>query len=216
MVQLARHGFVGAPDVVPLAREFRESHVFRLPDLLHSSLLGYLSSQLDSCAWTTRDDGKIAREALPENFGSTSALNFAANTPAFLALIREVTGCVEICGFKGRIYRMAPAADHFDSWHSDVGATTPDRLVGMSINLGRHPYEGGCFRLRDASAGTVLLELPNQRYGSAIFFRISPALEHMVTPVLGSEPKTAFAGWFYGNRTGYYDEIRRTIPDAAR
>jgi hypothetical protein len=79
----------------------------------------------------------------------------------------------------------------------------------MSINLGSRPYQGGIFRLRDQASGSVLCELPNTGQGDGIFFRISPALAHMVTPIEGSEPTTAFAGWFFSGEVDYYADLRR-------
>ena len=132
------------------------------------------------------------------------------NTPPFLELVRRITHCDQITWFGGRVYRMEPSPDYFDSWHADTGTTHQDRLVGMSINLGARPYQGGVFRLRDEASGTILCELPNTTRGDAIFFRISSALKHMVTPVGGIEPKTAFAGWFRSGEVDYYRDLQRT------
>src|SRR5260221_10339055 len=120
-----------------------------------------ISSRLAHCSWSTQDDGTIAKELLPIDLAPASALNFAANTPEFLDLIRHVTGQPDIKMFSGRVYRMSPGADHFDSWHADVGTTHRDRLVGMSINLSPRPYQGGVFRLRDEASQEILGELPN-------------------------------------------------------
>lgn len=104
---------------------------------------------------------------------------------------------------------MAPAADHFDPWPADIGITKEDRLVGMSINLSPRPYQGGVFRLRDESTGEILCELSNIGPGDAIFFRISRALKHMVTPLTETEPKTAFAGWFRSGDNDFYSMLKR-------
>jgi hypothetical protein len=209
VIQLTKQGLAGSVDIAELGSQFERSHVFRLPGLLDPNLMQIVSSRLESCIWITHDDGKIAREAVPESPTPGAVLNYAANTAGFLDVIRSVTRCHRITWFGGRIYRMAPATDHFDSWHSDIGSTHQDRLVGMSINLGSSPYQGGTFRLRDEASGTVLCELPNTNPGDAIFFRISPALEHMVTALWGNEPKTAFAGWFHTGDKHYYGDLLR-------
>jgi hypothetical protein len=209
MIQLTRQGLDGTLDLAELNTQFQHSHVFRMPGLLHPDLLHFISSRLDSCNWITRDDGAIARESAPDNPALAGALNFAANTSEFLDLVRRVTDCPQITWFSGRIYRMAPSENHFDSWHADIGTTDQDRLVGMSINLGSRSYQGGIFRLRDEASGTVLCELPNTGRGDGIFFRISPTLMHLVTRVEGSEPKTAFAGWFLSGEVDYYGDLRR-------
>jgi len=214
MIQLTRQGLAGVVDLADaeLKSQFEQSHVFRIPGLLHSDLMRLVSCRLESCNWITRDDGKIAREASPDDPAPASVLNFAANTPEFLDLIRRITHCQQIRWFHGRVYRMGSSTDHFDSWHADLGTPPQDQIVGMSINLGARPYQGGVFRLRDEASGTVLCELPNTGEGDGIFFRISPGLKHMVTPIEGSEPKTAFAGWFRSGEVDYYAGLRRQAP----
>ena len=103
---------------------------------------------------------------------------------------------------------MAPGADHFDSWHADVGTTHRDRLVGMSINLSPRPYQGGAFLLREEASGEIICALSNIGPGDAICFRISSALKHMVTPLVGKEPKTAFAGWFRSGDRDFYSALK--------
>ena len=143
--------------------------------------------------WIPREHDKIARELVLNDKVALHALEFAVSTPEFLRLVEHITRCGPIAYFSGRVYRMAPGTDHFANWHSD---DLDNRLVGMSINLGPRPYLGGAFRLRRKNSNQMLCELPNTIPGSAILFRISDELEHVVSPLGGSEPKTAFAGWF--------------------
>lgn len=209
MIQLTRQGLAGTLNLAELNTQFQQSHVFRMPGLLHPDLIRFVSCRLETCNWITSQDGEIAREALPDSPALASFLNFAANSSDFLDLIRRVTRCHQITWFSGRVYRMGSSTDHFDSWHADLGTTHQDRFVGMSINLGSRPYQGGVFRLRDEASGAVLCELPNTGQGDAIFFRISPALKHIVTRIEGSEPKTAFAGWFRSGEVDYYADLQR-------
>jgi hypothetical protein len=198
MIQLTKAGLTGAPNFEELAHQFARSHAFRLPLFLHPDLIAMISSRLEHCSWTTQADGTIAKD-------------FAANTAEFLELIRRITDQPEIKLFGGRIYRMAPAADHFDTWHADLGTTHKDRLVGMSINLSGRPYQGGVFRLRDETSGEILFEHSNTGPGDAIFFRISTSLKHMVTSLSGTEPKTAFAGWFRSGDSDFYSILKRPL-----
>ena len=207
MIQLTKDGLIGNAEIAVLARRFEQSHVFRLAELLHPDLMRLICVRLQCTTWTTRDDGRIAREAAPEKLSPANILNFAANTPEFLELMRQITRCDQISWFAGRVYRMEAVKDHFDSWHTDMGSSQ-DRLVGMSVNLSPRSYKGGVFRLRDEVSGEILCELPNSRPGDAIFFRISPRLKHMVTPVEGPEPKTAFAGWFRSGEIDFYTALR--------
>jgi hypothetical protein len=209
MIQLTMEGFDCTAGTDDLECQFEGKNVFCIPQLIHPDLIRMISSRLDRSEWTTRDDGKIAREAVPSDPSPVSLLNFALNTPELLDFMRRVTHCGQISGFSGRVYRMAADAGHFDSWHADVGTTHQDRLVGMSINLGPRRYAGGIFRLREEATGTVLCELPNTGQGDAIFFRISPGLKHMVTAIEGAEPKTAFAGWFRSGETNFYKDLQQ-------
>ena len=70
------------------------------------------------------------------------------------------------------------------------------RLVGLSINLTARPYEGGLLQIRDANTEVILAEKANTGYGDAMIFRISPGLEHQVTPVTSDTPRLVLAGWF--------------------
>ncbi len=207
MVQLTKAGLIGTADLRELAREFEQSHTFRLSRLLHPELMHMISSRLQECTWISHDDGDIAREMLPSDLAPASVLNFAANTAEFLNLIRCITGC-PISSFAGRVYRMAPDANHYDSWHGDIGKNTDNRMLGMSINLDSRLYTGGIFRLRNETTKRVLCELPNTGVGDAIFFRISRFLKHMVTPLVGTEPKTAFAGWFRSGDMDFYSSLK--------
>jgi hypothetical protein len=212
MIQLTKAGMTGAANIEELAPQFARSNVFLLPRLLHPELMQMVASRLEHCTWTTQDDGTIAKEALPSDPAPASVLNFAANTSQFLDLMRLITGFHLIKLFNGRVYRMAPDADHFDSWHADMGTTHQDRLLGMSINLSPRPYQGGVFRLRDEASAEILCELSNTGPGDAIFFRISPALRHMVTQLVGTEPKTAFAGWFRSGDIDFYSTLKQPPP----
>jgi hypothetical protein len=208
MIQLTKDGVTGDANMEELKEHFERAHVFRLHRLLHPDLMQFIYSRLELCGWTTRDDGKIAREAVPGDVAPACILNFALNTPEFLDVIRRISRCEQISWFFGRVYRMTPGGGHFDSWHADISATHPDRLLGMSINLGAEPYHGGVFRLRDEANKEVLCELPNTGQGDAIFFRISTALKHMVTPLEGTVDKTAFAGWFRSGKVDFYSSLR--------
>ncbi|MDA1183420.1 MAG: 2OG-Fe(II) oxygenase [Acidobacteria bacterium] len=192
-----------------LRDEFRAHHSAYMPGLLDATLVKSVIEGMRRGTWIGHEHEGLAREVILEDVRTLDLLHFVANAPAFLARIREVTGCDAITRFEGRVYRMIPGTDHFDSWHSDAGA---HRMVGMSVNLGPHPYEGGTLQLRTRGEHAVVRKLPNTVPGGAILFRISPVLSHRVTPVTGTEPKTAFAGWFLADGSEYF----ATLLGAAR
>jgi hypothetical protein len=209
MIQLSRNGVADTSDVAALQQEFHRTRTFRIPGLIEQNVLASLLDRLERSAWTVREHKKIGMEASPEDSVVVYSLNFLANRPEFLDAARRITGIDGIKAFKGRIYRLADST-HYDSWHDDCTGT---RLLGMSVNLGRIPYAGGVFRLREQDSDTLLCELPNTGPGDSIFFQIKKGLEHMVTAVEGVVPKTAFAGWFIGSEWDYYQDVR-SIPAA--
>ncbi len=204
--QASRHP---EPQVETVRDEFQATHSARLPGLLSATLINVVLEGMRRGTWIGHEHEGLAREVILDDVRTLDVLHFVANTPEFLTLVRELTACDAITRFEGRVYRMIPGTDHHDSWHDDAGE---HRLVGMSLNLGSRPYEGGAFQLREKSEPTIVRELPNTRPGDAILFRISPDLTHRVTPVAGTEPKTAFAGWFLAGGADYFS----TLLGAAR
>jgi hypothetical protein len=202
LIQFTREGLNCTSDLTKLSEVFARRQTLRLRALLHADLIRVVIDQINRGKWIPRDHDTIGREVVLDSVGALSTLLFISNAPAFLHAIEQVTGCGPITMFDGRVYRIVPGTDHYDTWHDDVG---DNRLIGMSINLGREPYSGGVFQLRE-KGGPILQELPNVIQGDAILFRISPNLKHRVTPVEGRIPKTAFAGWF---RSGTRELFRR-------
>ena len=192
-----------------LRAEFQATYATRLPALLDTTLMHAVGAGMGRGAWTSNKHEGLGRELILDDVRTLDLLHFVANTPAFLRLIRELTGRHAITRFEGRVYRMIPGADHYDSWHDDAA---DHRLVGMSLNLGPRPYVGGTFQIREQGERTALHELPNTGPGDAILFRISDTLKHRVTPVEGTEPKTAFAGWFLADGKNHFS----MLLDAAR
>jgi hypothetical protein len=208
-VQLDADRLILPSDLSSLRQQFSKQHGLRLDQLLTQDLNRLILSQIERGPWLPNAHGEIGRELVLDNQPALAALRWIVNTPEFLRAIEYITGCGPISVFDGRIYRMDPGTDHYDSWHDD---TADNRVVGMSLNLSCLPYSGGVFQLRQKN-GPILCELPNVVHGDAIIFRISPKLSHRVTAMEGTEPKIAFAGWF---RTGTKDLLSQVRELAAR
>ena len=196
MVQLTRSGPVISPAVPHLDRlrtQFDGEHCIRLPGFIDAELLRFIQKQIEHAGFDVCVHENIGVELTLAEDITLSLLLFLSNDPKLFEVVRQVTRCDHIGSFMGRVYRMAPGAGHYDSWHSDTAA---HRLIGMSVNLGAHSYDGGVFRLREVSSKKLLCEVANTGPGDAIVFRIAKHLEHCVTTVEGTVPKTAFAGWF--------------------
>jgi hypothetical protein len=205
-MQLTPNGTSGTFDVAELAAEFSRHHYLRLPQLLAPALLQRVQKQMQAGPWTPRTHDGIGHEVTLGDPLALNLLTFLVNRPDFLRMVEQITGRAPLTNFKGRIYRMLPDSDHYDSWHDDI-VPGEDRRVGLSINLGETPYEGGVFRLRKRETGEILAEVPNLVAGDARIFAVRSDLQHMVTPVTGGHPKTAFAGWFRGTGQGFLDAV---------
>jgi hypothetical protein len=196
MVQLTRSGLTlpSQPDLDRLRAEFDRQHCIRLPGLLEPALLNFVRDRLEEAEFNERTHDDIGAELCLRHDVVLDLLHFLANDHKLFTLVQQLTGCDHIGCFVGRIYRMVPGSGHYDSWHSD---TRDHRLIGLSLNLGTPGYEGGVFQLRERRSKDILCEVANTGSGDAILFRIAGDLIHQVTPVEGTTPKTAFAGWFH-------------------
>ena len=173
-----------------LRKDFQTHHFCRLPDLIDSALLEELYSQIVTADWQQMIHEGIGTEVCLNDPGTVALINFLLNDQQLFEIIQAITVCKPIGCFQGRVYRMIPDSGHHDSWHSDFGE---DRLLALSLNLGKEQYEGGVLEIQKNDA---LIEVPNPQFGDAVLFQISRELKHRVTNVEGSVPKTAFAGWF--------------------
>lgn len=193
-VQLSRSGLIVSDVRVieALRSEFHQKRFVRLPKLLEPYLVDFVLRRLDQARWQDKTHKGIGTEIIVDDPPAISLLHFVTNTPEFLEFVQRITSCAELTWFGGRVYRFVPRSNHYDTWHNDCG----NGLVGMSLNLSPHGYEGGFFQLRERESKQVLIEAANTIVGNATLFAISNTLEHRVTNVTGSEPKTAFAGWF--------------------
>jgi hypothetical protein len=188
---------------------FTQHGYLTLAAVIESGFLSEITDALDRGEFYTRVHEGIGSELCASPSPLTGALELAFNDPVLFGLIDELTGCGAIGCFEGRVYRMVPGEAHYDSWHSDVGE---DRLVALSVNLGREPAEGGLLQIRRADSPSVVAEVENRTPGDAVLFRIDPGYRHRVGPVLGENPRTAYAGWFRA-RPDYQTLLRATLGD---
>jgi hypothetical protein len=196
MVQISRVGVVcsgSADDVERQRLRFERCHVIRWPGLLKPDLLTLIQCQIDKAEFQERLHLGIGQELCMAHNATRSLLHFLINDPKLFRLVQHITRCRPIGCFTGRVYRMMPGSGHYDSWHAD---TEEHRVIAMSINLSHGLYEGGLLQLRESRSKKILSEAANCGPGDAILFRIAHQLEHRVTGLEGTLPKTAFAGWF--------------------
>ena len=196
MIQLTRSGttFSGsAQDLEALRRRFDRQHCLKLRQLLDPELLQLIQRKIDQAEFHQRIHEAIASELWVPDVITRGLLHFLTNDPKLFSIIQQITGCGHVGCFMGRVYRMVPGCDHYDSWHEDM---IEDRIIGMSINLSKEVYYGGIFQIRDHESGEILHQVANTGFGDGIIFRLAHHLQHRITNVEGAVPKTALAGWF--------------------
>ena len=193
VVTLTRGGAVVSGRAEALRDTFRQSHCVRLPQLIDRALAADIAGRIDTGVFTTKAHADAALELCLEPDDTVGLLHFLVNEPAVYALIEQVADLSPIRSFFGRVYRHVPGGGHFQDWHGDV---EPNRHIGLSINLGAAPYDGGVFQIRARDTGQPLASVHNTGLGDAIIFRLRDDLEHRVTALEGGVAKTAFAGWF--------------------
>jgi hypothetical protein len=196
MIRLAREGtvFTGSPDdLAALTSTYRTHHWLRLPQLVAPNLLQRVKDSLRDEPFVPREHAGIGKELSTGAGGALAVLTFLLNDQRLFDLIGDITGCDDIQCFTGRIYRMDPDSEHYDSWHDDL---TGHRRVAMSLNLAEEEHQGGVLQIRDRVSKEILQEVHNTTYGDAVIFKLAPELQHRVTAVVGGAPRMAFAGWF--------------------
>ena len=198
-VQFTRSGpriDAGPAYVRALRRQFESRHWVYLPQMVEPSLLKALHKVLAAARFKDRKDGRIAREALMSQNIAYNLLRFLADDPNWMRFVERITGCKGLELFDGRVFRFDPNGTHFDSWHGDAGDKRLPRMVAMSVNLSAAPYRGGVLEFRRKDTQRIFDRIHNVRPGGAVFFRISPLLQHRVTPLEGRASRTVFAGWY--------------------
>ena len=200
LAELTRSGFVwrgSDADLEPLRLDFDRQHWVRLPRFFGRDLLALIGARLERTSFDEFDHagagGVAARELVMTDDVSWSYLHFLVNDPGLFRIVQAVTGCGPIGCFTGRVYRMLPGPEHYDSWHGDL---IEQRVIALTVNLGADAYEGGVLQFRRWTSDEILSEVANTGPGDAVLFRLSEDLAHRVSGVTGTASKTAWAGWF--------------------
>ena len=219
MLQLTRKGLIHHGQLDALRDRFATNHCVVLEKILEPALLENVQRQIGEARWQSyvhlRDHGQEKEEKAFEDYGTELILDapvtvrlllFLLNNPAFLNVIRMITGCPAISDFGSiRVYRLVAGPQQQFAWHNDMN--DPLREVGFSMNLSTDVFRGGTFELRDTRTLTPLAQVNNTGFGDALLFRISSDLEHRVTKVVGEAAKTACVGWFRATGKTFFAEL---------
>jgi hypothetical protein len=196
MIQISSTATIrtGSPRAFADARaEFEARGFLKLPGFFAPAFLRATLDAIDRATFVDRVHDGIGVEQCLAPGVLPGALELACNDRVLFDLVDELTGCGSIGCFEGRVYRMAGGEGHYDSWHSDVGE---DRLIAMSVNLGRAAFQGGVLQIRRARSDAPPFQVENHTAGDAVIFRIDPAYRHRVGPIAPGGARTAYAGWF--------------------
>lgn len=200
LVQLTRAGLVcrgSDAELGALRLDFDRQHWVRLPRFFSLDLLAFIQARIDQASFDEFDHARSgnvrARELVMMDDVSWSYLEFLVNDPGLFRIVQAVAGCGPIGCFTGRVYRMLPGPEHYDSWHGDL---VEQRVIALTVNLSADAYAGGVLQFRRWASDEILSEVANTGPGDAILFRLSEDLAHRVSGVTGATSKTAWAGWF--------------------
>jgi hypothetical protein len=182
-------------DIEALRLELGLRHAVVLRSFLDADEREWIRRQLDDASFhphTIEATGKT--ELLMEPNAVSALLLFKLNDPELFDLVEAVTGSGPVGFFRGRTYRMVPGAGHFSPWHDDA---VQDRLAAFTINLSPEPFEGARLQIKSAGDDELLTEVGDLDFGDAVLIQISKAYQHRNSPLLGTAPKTSYAGFFY-------------------
>jgi hypothetical protein len=215
VVQLTRAGtIVGDRHTLDRARDaFARHHLIRIPSFFSADLLDEIERTTANSTFNPRvhSEAHGATDVALDDERMRWLLMVVMNEPTLFSVIRSLTACDEIGCFFPTVYKLVPGSGHFDRWHDD--AKEDNRLIGMSINLGRQPFAGGVLQIRRKGTEAILHAEHNTRFGDAMIFRIDRALEHFVTEVTGDIARIALAGWF--QRTPVFRDLAADVFAAA-
>jgi 2OG-Fe(II) oxygenase superfamily len=212
MIQLGRTSTcvtLSGQQIAALQTQFEQLNYIHLPGVLSPDLLLGIMPLLDRAEFSRAIYEDVGTDLRMADNAALEGLHVAVNDVVFLQAIELLTACRPLRVFAGRVYRMVAEAGHTTGWHDD--ASSPDRRIGMSINLSAQAYSGGVFQIRRTVDERLLGEVHNLGLGDAILFRLSHSLQHRVTDVTGEHPKTAFAGWFRPD-TSYREALLSVNP----
>jgi hypothetical protein len=194
--QLSRTGVTigaGTQDVGALQEDWRRHHYVVLPAFLDAPLLEFVRAHVDAGLFVAREHPSSGRESCMEENAAVWLLDFLMNAPELLRFVESITGVNGLGWFDGRIYRLTPGTNEEHQWHDDF---THGRKLGVSVNIGDKPFEGGLLGLRDYESHAILASVANTGRGDCVIFRLGNDIEHQVLPVTGDTPRVAYAGWF--------------------
>jgi len=198
MIQIKRDGKVLANDLEKLRSEFARQSCVLLPQLIGPSLVEHLQRQVAAARLVTKfegdENGQFGKVLfVPPTKPALFVFHLIMNNRKLFNAIEDITQCLPIGNFFGRLHSSVPGGNHHIDWHGD---NADHRLLGLTIDLSGAAYDGGVFQLRRKDSEDILCEVPRRQAGDAFVFRIATDLQHRLTVIEGGGPRTVGVGWF--------------------
>lgn len=201
-MKITSKGFISADAVIleNLREEYQKNSCIYIPKFIDKEILGSFLTQLDTPYFHENEHLGLVNEVFAKDQTMKldsillTHIHFLLNNSDFFKTVELITDCDPIRSFGGRIYQNLPNSEHHLDWHDDLHEK--NRLIGFSMNLSTHKYEGGKFQIREKRKEELLKEIPCGTFGDVHIFKVSKSLEHRVTKTEGMYPRIAAAGWF--------------------
>jgi hypothetical protein len=194
---LATTSFIDESKIQDYKDEFAATNCIFVPGFLSGNVLNNILRKLDNTTFETKFETENAQKFgkvlfVPLTNPILFTFQLLLNNRDLFSALEEITGCVEIGNFMGRIHRSLGGEDHAIEWHSD---NSDSRLLAITLCLGTDQYTGGKLQLREADSEHIIREFGQLNAGDAIIFKISPGLKHRLTTVK-TGCRTVGVGWF--------------------
>ncbi|MGN6571414.1 MAG: 2OG-Fe(II) oxygenase [Pseudolabrys sp.] len=194
------------PDVTSaLALQFARQNAVLLPDALKPDFYDKLSGLCAQATFVNKTVSDLGSRGLEHPGFAGVLLRDTLSQPSMLAWLQKITDCGPIEKVIGRVARYeAGNGTHLD-WHNDLGRAR-FRALAVTVSLGREPYQGGEFEMRERASPEILFRHIHSKPGMMLIFRVARELLHRVLPVTAGGPRTVFSGWFLRPAAGVSDE----------
>ena len=177
-----------------VAAAYTQRPALVLDDLLDPAVLRNLSDILRQATFVDQIVAGLGTRVIEAPPRTGQLLRFLLDRAPLHRWLERVTGARPIASVAGKITQLHAGQGHHLDWHNDSG--NERRVLGVTVNLGSEPYEGGRFEMRRRGSDEILLRHDHNRPGSALIFQVDNDLMHRVTPVTSGGPRTVFSGWF--------------------
>ena len=173
---------------------FAERRSIFCRNVFEPDFLALLSAFVERASYTREGVDNLLFRTIEQPPRSGGAISLALRRPNLLRWIERVTDCEPLATVSGRVAQIEANPDTTLDWHNDM--REPLRRIGITINLGSKPYEGGAFELRERDGG-MLTTHRHVEQGGALIFDVGRHYLHRVLPVTSGGPRRVYTGWFY-------------------